>query len=101
MARIDLEKARREEMRWLILYTLYSAQPVGTSEAIAISAVVAIIPDITELEMRKELDYLMERKLITIEKNRPIWFAKINRYGIDVVEYVVPCDPGIARPRKW
>ena len=89
------------EMRWLILYTLYSAQPVGTSETIIISALVEIIPDITELEMRKELDYLAERKLIILERNRLVWFAKINRYGIDIVEYVVPCDPGIARPRKW
>lgn len=101
MAKIDLEKARREEMRWYILRTLYAAQPVGTSETIAISAVVEVIPDITELEMRRELDYLEMRKLITVERKRPSWFAKINRHGIDFVEYAVDCEPGIARPAKW
>ena len=101
MTKLNLERARREEMRWLILYALYAAQPVGTSEAVVISAVVEVIPDITELELRRELDYLEERKLIRVERNRPNWFAKINRHGIDYVEYVVDAEPGIARPAKW
>jgi hypothetical protein len=60
-----------------------------------------IIRGVTELEIRNQLDYLAERKLIKIEKNQPVWFAKINRDGIDIVEYTVMCDPGIARPAKW
>ncbi len=88
-------------MRWLILRALYSAQPVGTSEVIVRVAIGPVIPDVTENEIRRELDYLKERKLVSVEEDRPIWLAKINRYGIDVVEYTVPCDPGIARPKKW
>ena len=101
MTKLNLERARREEMRWLILYALYAAQPVGTSEAVVISAVVEVIPDITELELRREIDYLEERKLIRVERNRCVWFAKINRHGIDFVEYAVDAEPGIARPAKW
>lgn len=97
----DMEKVRREEMRWLILRALYAAQPIGTSEVIIRAAFEQIIPDATEMEIRKELDYLQQRKLITVEKDRQVWFAKINRYGVDLVEYTVPCDPGIARPKKW
>jgi hypothetical protein len=26
---------------------------------------------------------------------------KLTRIGIDVVEYTVECDPGIARPKKY
>ena len=98
---IDMEKARREEMRWLILRALYAAQPMGTSEVIIRNALEPIIPDATELEIRKELDYLEERALARVERNRPVWFAKINNHGLDVVEYTVECRSGIARPRKW
>ena len=99
---LDLEKARREELRWIILLSLYAAQPVGASEAIIRNACDPCIPDLTITEMRRELDYLSERGLIAfLDKSRLLWFAKINRYGIDVVEYTLPCDPGIARPKKW
>ena len=96
-----MEKARREEMRWLILFALREAQEIGLSEHLIRVVMTDVMPDATELEIRRALDYLAERKLITIEKNRAIWFAKINRYGIDVAEYTVACDPGIARPKQW
>jgi hypothetical protein len=98
---IDMERARREEMRWLILRALYAAQPMGTSEVIIRNALEPVVPDATELEIRKELDYLEERELARVDRNRPVWFAKINNHGLDVVEYTVGCHPGIARPRKW
>lgn len=96
-----MEKARREESRWLILRALYAAQPIGTTETIIHTAIESSVPGITEHEIRNQLDYLAERKLVTVEKNRPVWFAKINRHGIDVIEYTVDCDPGIARPKPW
>lgn len=98
---LDMEKARREEMRWLVLRALYSAMPIGTSEVIIAEALREVIPDVTELEIRKALDYLCERKIVNVERNRPVWFAKINNHGIDIVEYTVDCNPGIARPKKW
>jgi len=101
MNSMDMERARREELRWLILRALYAAQPVGTSERIIRTVVDPIIRGVTELEIRNQIDYLHERKLVGVEKEHPVWFAKINRAGIDVVEYTVPCDPGIARPKAW
>lgn len=99
---MDMEKARREELRWLILQALHAAQPVGASESIVKNAIEAVILDVTLVEIRRELDYLAERKLLTVtHRDTPVWFAKINRYGIDVVEYTVECDPGIARPKKY
>ncbi|MEN6639634.1 MAG: hypothetical protein ABFC95_10595, partial [Smithella sp.] len=98
---LDFEKARREELRWLILRTLYAAQPIGTSETLIQRTVEPVVTGATEMEIRNNLDYLAERKLIHVEKNKPVWTAKINLYGIDVVEYTVDCDPGIARPAKW
>ena len=98
---IDIEKARREELRWLILKALYAAQPVGTSERIIHNAVSIVIMDTTGLEVRRELAYLAERNLAQIVSREPIWFAKIDWHGVDVVEYTVDCLPGIARPKKW
>jgi hypothetical protein len=98
---MDLAKARCEELRWLILLALNAARPMGTSEVIIRRAIDPVVPGVTDLEIRRELDYLANRKLIELEYDRPVWFAKINRNGIDVVEYTVSCDPGIARPKGW
>ncbi len=83
---VDMEKARREEMRWVILYALYSAQEIGTSESIIRYAIDPACPGATELEIRRALDYLEERKLIGVERKQ-IWYAKINNHGVDVAEY--------------
>jgi len=100
--REQIEQAKREELRWLILQTLYMAQEIGASEIIVKNAVEAVILDVTTLDVRRAFDYLSERKLISmIRKEGPVWSAKINRYGIDVVEYTLPCEPGIKRPERW
>ncbi|HOL44632.1 MAG TPA: hypothetical protein PK659_10295 [Methanothrix sp.] len=99
---MDIEKARREELRWLILRTLYAAQPVGTSENVIRNAIEPLMLDITAHEIRRELDYLAERGLVTImNRDSLVWFAKINDHGVDIVEYTVECYPGIARPKKY
>lgn len=96
------EQTRRETLRWLILTTLHSAQEIGASETLVRNVVEAQIPDITGTEIRRAFDYLEKRKLIEIvDRERPVWVAVINRHGCDVVEYEVPCDPGICRPKQW
>ncbi|ERB06718.1 hypothetical protein [Escherichia coli] len=59
-------------------------------------------PDTTQLELRRELDYLADRKMVELER-RPSgdWFADLSRLGVDIVEYTVECGPGIARPEKY
>lgn len=99
---MDIGKARREELRWLILQALYAAQPMGVSESIVKNAIEAVILDVTLVEIRRELDYLAERELVTVtHKDMPAWFGKINNHGVDIVEYTVECRPGIARPKKY
>jgi len=75
----DLEKARRENLRWLILLALNSAQPVGASELVVFSAITPMLPDLTQLELRRSLDYLVERDLITVtgRGGQPQWFCKL------------------------
>ena len=95
----DLKRLRKERLRWLILESLNGARPIGTSETILLAMIQTEIPDLAKKELRLELDYLDERKLIKLERDKGrAWFADLNRYGIDIVEYTFPCEPGISRP---
>ncbi len=98
---IDDAKQRREFTRWVLLLGLYNAHPVGAWEEVLISTVQGIYPDATKNDVRRELDYLEDRKLTAIVKHpHGRWFAEINYHGIDVVEYTTDVHPGIARPPK-
>ena len=99
---IDTAKVRRESMRWNILLILNNARPVGAYEELVLATLQSIYPDASALELRRELDYLADRQLVTLNKEPSgRWFAELNRHGTDVAEYTVECDPGIARPQKY
>lgn len=99
---IDSAKARRESMRWTILLTLNNARPIGAHEHLIRTTIMAIYPDVTPHELRVQLDYLSDRRLIEIERDPSgPWRAELSRCGIDLVEYTIPCEPGIARPEKY
>lgn len=99
--KIRLQDARRrtETMRWILLVTLNIARPAETQLGMMLSVMRAEYPDATSMEIRRELDYLKDRDLITLRTDTlGTVYAKIDRYGIDIVEYTVDCEPGIARP---
>lgn len=99
---LDPAKVRRESMRWNILLTLNNARPIGAYEELVLATIQAIYPDATALEVRRELDYLADRKLVELRKEPSgRWFCDLTRYGVDVAEYTVDCAPGIARPGKY
>lgn len=100
---MDLEKQKREQLRWLILEILNSARPVGANEGLILNVANEVQGGVTTLEMRRELDYLTDRELVTVtgKDHHHTWHAELTRHGVDVVEYTVACDPGIARPRKY
>jgi hypothetical protein len=99
---IDHSRLRREALRWLILLTLNNARPVGAFEGLILSVAQSEYPDATPLELRREIDYLDDRKLVAVDKQPSgKWHAELTRYGVDVAEYTVTCEPGIARPQKY
>lgn len=99
---IDPNKVRRETMRWNILLVLNNARPVGAYEELVLATMQGMFPDASALEVRRELDYLADRDLVDLRKEPSgRWFAELKRYGVDVVEYTVECDPGIGRPAKY
>ncbi|MDA8257954.1 MAG: hypothetical protein M0Z99_20405 [Betaproteobacteria bacterium] len=99
---IDPNKIRRETMRWNILLALNNARPIGAYEELVLATMQGMFPDASALEVRRELDYLADRELVELRKEPGgRWFADLTRYGVDVAEYTVDCDPGIGRPGKY
>lgn len=97
---LQLAKIRREQIRWYLLVAINVSRPVGIYTEALLPIIQATYPDATHQELRKELDYLADRELVAIKRDpTERWFCDLMRYGIDVVEYTVDCDPGIARPR--
>ena len=102
MQAIDHPRLRRESVRWLILLTLNHARPIGVGESLVLSVAQSEFPDATALELRRELDYLNGRNLVRVDKQPSgKWWAELTHHGIDVAEYTVDCEPGIARPAKY
>lgn len=100
--KIDPEKVRREQLRWIMLLALYHALPYGAYEEILLSTAQALYPDATALEVRRLLDYLQDRQLVDVRKEPSgRWWADLKRLGTDIVEYTVDCEPGISRPEKY
>jgi len=94
-------RARREFMRWIILLTANLARPGRATLRMIQGVVQGEYPDATELEVKRELDYLESRELLKVF-NDPLGqvSADLTRHGIDIAEYTVPVNPGIARPLK-
>lgn len=63
-AMLDINKVQRESIRWLILLTLNNAKPIGCSEKLILTVVHADYPDATQKEIRRELGYLENLKLV-------------------------------------
>ena len=99
---IDQVRVRRESLRWYLLLALYNARPEELNEGPIQMTMQSIYPDVTPIEVRRELDYLEDRELATLRKEPSgRWWGGLTRHGVDVVEYTVECDAGIARPAKY
>ena len=97
-----MEKVRREQLRWLLLLVLDRARPYGLHESVLLGAAQDQFGDASALEVRRALDYLEDRRLVVIVRapSGP-WTADITRFGTDIAEYTIECEPGIARPKKY
>lgn len=95
-----LLKARREQIRWFLLLTANVSRPAGIYTEAMLPIIQATYQDATHKEVRVQLDYLEERNLVKITRDGlDRWFVELTRYGIDLVEYTLPVEPGIARPQ--
>lgn len=104
--RIELNRAqgaqqRSEFMRWILLLAMNINRPTHSTLRFLLGVVKGEYPDATELQVRRELDYLESRSLLRVFTS-PLGdvTADLSRYGIDIAEYTVDVSPGIARPAK-
>lgn len=99
---LDHQKIRREGLRWYLILALYNARPEALCEEVIQNTMRGIYPDVTPLEVRRELDYLESRDLIDLKKEPSgRWWGALNSAGTDIAEYTIDCEPGIARPVKY
>ena len=96
---IDMEKARREDMRWHLLAAVNLSLPAGIYTEPLLAIVRSVYPDATHQEVRRHLDYLEAHDMVVIAKD-PVdrWMVDLTRGGLDFVEYNMAAQPGIARP---
>lgn len=98
---IDIKQSVIELARWYILVTLNAGRPTGVSEELIERVLSDTQYRLTAHELRRELAYLRDRSLITLRgEDDDRWVADLTAMGVDVLEYTVPCKPGIARPPK-
>ena len=99
---LDMDRTRRETIRWVALDAIYHGRPYAVAEPLILSAIQGVPVQCTALELRRELDYLAERGLATLNRLEGApWTAELTRAGVDVVEYTIAVEPGIARPKKY
>lgn len=99
---VDMTRVRRETIRWTILLTLNNGRPTHLYEEVVLAVVQSLYPDATAIELRREMDYLYDRRLIALVKEPGgRWRAELTRHGVDIAEYTTDCEPGIARPAKY
>lgn len=97
---IDMDRARREAIRWHLIKTADVCRPQGIYVEAMLPVIQSVYGDATERELRRELDYLEERALVKIQRDgMDRWFVELTRHGIDLAEYTVEVQPGIARPQ--
>lgn len=99
---IDIEKSRREGMRWYLLVAMNRAEPLGCADAMLKTIMDDIYGDVTPSELHQQLSYLEKRKMVEITKKTDgHWHGRCTALGIDIVDYTVECRAGIARPTKY
>ena len=97
---IAVLKARREAIRWHLLSAVNLSRPVGIFTEALLPIIQSVYPDATHKEIRRELDYLEAREMVTIARDpTDRWFVDLTRTGIEFVEYTIDAQPGVARPR--
>lgn len=94
----NLQATRRYQLRWAILAALYSTRFEQASDSV-LHSMLHSQWQATMKEIRAELDYLANAKLLNVERHAVHWQSQLTWHGVDFVEYTVDDKrEGIARP---
>lgn len=96
----DIEKLRREKLRWYLLKGVdIGGRIMEVSEINLLDVADVTYPLVSLNALREELTYLELSGLIAIAKYpTDKWGCKMTKLGIDVVEYNTETPTGIYRP---
>lgn len=100
-AAIDIGRAEREVLRWVILSATWHARPNGVNESLLLSLCDGVRLRATHTMVRAEMQALALRGLATLDKTGPVWDMQITAEGEAVVDYRADCPTDIARPPRW
>lgn len=100
-AAIDMARAEREALRWILLSALWHGRPYGVSEHVLLMTARDVLLRSTADQIRAELSSLEKRGLVTIGKTQPLWWAELTAEGEAMVDYRAECPVDIARPPRW
>lgn len=97
----DIERAKREELRWRILCALDAGRPGLVSETLLQRVLAEAESSVPPRDLRGELTYLRDKALIAIvDTSAATWLTKLAPLGVDVVQYSAEVPVGIERPQK-
>lgn len=100
-ASINLPRAEREQLRWLLLLGLWHARPYGANEDLLLKVAADAQLRCSSDMVRQELHSLKIRALVELQQSGPLWSAQLTPVGEDVVEGRIPAPSGIFRPAQW
>lgn len=100
-ATIDMARAEREALRWILLSALWHGRPYGVSEHVLLMTARDVLLRSTADQIRAELVSLEKRGLVSLGKDQPLWWAELTAEGESVVEYRSDAPACIARPPRW
>ena len=96
------ELARLQGARWEILRVCSVAGHLGATEAMVYHTLLSQWVGIERGWLRDQYAYLESRELVAVQRHEvEDWVISLTRHGDDVANYVVDCEPGIARPPKY
>lgn len=98
----NLEVQRHRLRRLRILQQLYNNRPEQMGDGI-LYQILKGDPELdpTPVGVRRSLDYLADRKFVSITKRGSSWLVKITADGVDYLEGDDPGLPGISHPDEF
>lgn len=98
---IDIERAEREALRWVLLTALWYARPYGALETLLLACAHDIPLRASAHDIRRELGWLETHGLVRLDQSGPVWSARLTALGEDVYDYRADAPAGLARPPRW
>jgi len=93
-ADIDLDLAKRESLRELILSLLDAARPVDLDEQFILTSLGDVPLEVTQAELRRELNHLEEHGLVELMRRESAWLARRGRDANVPPEDIKTFEPG-------